>query len=105
MENITYTGRSIEGTVEAENDSILFLSVPYSSGWKAKVDGETTEALEVNSTFIGIPVTAGEHQVEIVYTTPYFNIGLMISIAALLGAIAASVWRRKRSPRESSTTE
>ncbi|MFD1031844.1 YfhO family protein [Metaplanococcus flavidus] len=95
MENITYTGRSVQGTVDAETESMLFLSVPYSKGWQIKVDGVATEALEVNSAFIGVPVSAGEHRVELLYTTPYFKAGLWISVLTLIALLAGYIWIRK----------
>ena len=38
------TERSVSGTVDAGDDQILFLSIPYDKGWKVVVDGRATKA-------------------------------------------------------------
>ncbi|MBX0316843.1 YfhO family protein [Planococcus glaciei] len=96
LKNIAYTGRSIKGDIETDKDSLLFMSVPFSPGWTAKVDGEKVEPLEINSAFLGIPVTKGNHEIEIIYTTPYFKMGMMISMVTLFVLVVLSFIRRMK---------
>lgn len=96
LENVTYTSRSVKGEINADTNGILFTSIPYSSGWKAKVDGENVETIEVNSSFVGIKVSEGTHQIELTYTTPYFVIGAIISITTLLILIIATIILKRK---------
>ena len=57
----------IIGTVNAENEGILFFSIPYNIGWHAYVDGQEVEWLNVNVGFSGVRVNEGEHHVELRY--------------------------------------
>ncbi len=37
---MTTTGRTASGTVNTAEESMLATTIPYDSGWKAKIDGE-----------------------------------------------------------------
>ena len=96
LENVTYTSRSVKGQINAEEKSILFLSIPYSDGWRVKVDGKTVEPMEVNSSFTGIPISEGTHEIELTYTTPYFVLGTVISVGTLLVLIGYYFIKRRK---------
>ncbi|WP_368941920.1 YfhO family protein, partial [Bacillus cereus] len=80
LQNIYYEGNSLKGDINSTKDGLLYLSVPYSKGWSIKVDGKETEFTKANSAFIGVPISKGQHVVEMKYVTPYFKMGLVISI-------------------------
>lgn len=81
--NIQYTEQSMKGRIDVDKKGLLFLSIPYSKGWKAKVDGKPAELHEVNHAFIGIPLEKGKHTIELTYTTPYFKAGVAVSLVSL----------------------
>jgi len=89
MTNIKSSANRLSGTVNSEKPGILFLSMPYSPGWSARVDGKPAEVLQVNTGYSGVPVPAGEHQVELSYSTPGLKSGL---IAGAIGLIAVFVF-------------
>ena len=86
MDNVTYeiSGNHIHITANADQDKYLFMAVPYSEGWHAEVDGEEVEIMKANIGFMAIPVTQGEHTVELSYRTPYLIAGLGISLFFLV---------------------
>jgi uncharacterized membrane protein YfhO len=84
LENVKVTEGKVSGTVETKQKGILTTSIPFSSGWTVKVNGEKTDPITVNKAFIGVPLEKGAYQIEMTYTTPYFYLGLGISIASLL---------------------
>jgi uncharacterized membrane protein YfhO len=67
------------GSVDYTNDSLMYVSVPYSSGWSATVDGSPVEIKRANTAFMAIDVSAGEHTVVFYYETPYLRIGCCIT--------------------------
>jgi uncharacterized membrane protein YfhO len=89
--------------VDARAPCILVLSDAYYPGWKAKIDGETTEIFPAYYAFRGVLVPAGKHTVEYIYFPLSLKIGLLISAAALFaGAYSALriIQKRKRSAEE-----
>ncbi|MFJ8528880.1 YfhO family protein [Bacillus sp. NPDC094106] len=84
LQNISYKNNYLKGEVNSNKDGLLYLSVPYSKGWTIKVDGKETEFTKANSTFIGVPIQKGAHVIEMNYVTPYFKLGMVISIISLI---------------------
>ena len=61
----------IRGSVKADEDGVLVLSVPYEKGWTLKVDGEEREIGElVGDCLISTALSAGEHEIEITFRPP-----------------------------------
>ena len=97
----------ITGSVDAKADSMVYLSILGTPGWSVKVDGEKIEKMDnVNISFIGFPVSAGTHKIEMHYTSPGLKQGMLISAAGLaILLLLAAVHlilkhRRKRKERE-----
>ena len=76
---------------------LLVLSVAYSSGWTAYMDGQKKPLYQVNGMFTGLMLEAGDHTVELRYRTPYLIPGLMISICCIVVCAALEIrWRKKK---------
>ena len=75
---------SFTGSVEALNDSLLYVAMPYRKGWTAYVDGNATTISPVFGGMTAIPVSAGPHTVRFEYKTPGLPVGAAISGGALL---------------------
>lgn len=86
----------IKGNINNDKKGILQISTSYSTGWKAYVDGQETEVINVNTGFIGIELEQGEHEIYFKYTTPWLKIGTIISILGILGLIIIIIKQRKR---------
>jgi len=102
MRDVSIGRDSLSGTVTSHGDGLLFLSVPFSTGWAATVDGAAVTPVRANVGFTGIPVGDGTHTVEMKYTTPGLRLGAAVSLIALLIVTAALVRRRpavRRPPR------
>ncbi len=86
LEDIEYGNNYINGNYNAEEESILFLSIPYSEGWKASIDGQPADTFPVHSAYTGILAPSGKHAIALKYRPEGFLPGLLISIISLLGA-------------------
>lgn len=84
LENLNVENGKITGSINVVSDKVLFLSIPYSSGWKARVDGSPVKIQCANIGFMAIPLEAGEHFVELVYITPGMREGIMLSILGIV---------------------
>ena len=83
--NLTsFSDEKVTGTIDTNEDGILQISTSYSLGWNAYVDGNKVETINVNTGFIGIPLSKGSHNIELIYSTPYLDIGTKLSILGLI---------------------
>lgn len=99
LENIEWSTNRLTGTVDLSKDKVLCVSVPYSKGWSAKVDGENVEILRGNYMFMAIPLTAGHHDIEFTYFTPGLKLGIGISFISwgiLIGIFILDKKRKKK---------
>ena len=97
MTRVTTKGDTMTGTVSSAG-GLLFLSIPYSSGWSATVDGAPTPIVRTHTAFSGVPVAKGTHSIVLHYRTPGLNAGLLISAfsAIVLGLLVGLARRRGR---------
>ncbi|MGI2731917.1 YfhO family protein [Bacillus cytotoxicus] len=100
LQNISYKNNYLKGQVNSSKDGLLYLSVPYSKGWTIKVDGKETEFTKANSAFIGVPIQKGSHIIEMKYVTPYFKLGLIISIISFIICSTLLFFGRKKRNKE-----
>lgn len=87
LEDVTFGENRISGNIALEEESYIFFSLPYSSGWSAAVDGAEAEIVRANSSFMAVRAGAGTHKIELTYTTPWLKAGSILS-AATLGVLA-----------------
>ena len=73
-----------EGNINVRNDGYFMMTVPYDKGFRAYVDGKETEVENVDTTFIGFPIDAGEHHIKIVYRAPLAALGKMLTLAGIV---------------------
>jgi len=84
MTEIELGTNSVSGVVDSAEDGVLFLSIPFSRGWTATVDGKPVATMRVNTAFTGVPVSAGRHDVELRYLTPGLVPGIIAALVALV---------------------
>lgn len=90
LENITYQPNRIAGTIDANDDRLLLMTIPYSTGWKCTVDGKETPIYKADQGFSAVVIEAGNHEVVWTYCTPGLLSGACISVFSLLVLLALS---------------
>ncbi len=97
LENLTVNPNGVKGSITAPKDGYMLLSLPYTEGFKAYVDGKEEQILRADTAFMAIELTKGTHEVEFVYQTPYLSLGKKVSLFAViilaLVVICDTVWR------------
>lgn len=68
----------------AESPGYVFIAQSYYPGWQAWVDGERVDLLRADYLFNAVQLSAGEHQLELVYRPTSVYIGASISLLAIL---------------------
>lgn len=76
LEQVTIGPNAVTGSIALESPKFLCLSIPYSSGWQAYVDGNPVPVLQANTMFLGLELDAGEHTIKLHYQTPGLTAGL-----------------------------
>ncbi len=90
--NVTrYDDTSIEGTVTAKHDGILFLTIPYAEGFKLTVDGKEAELLPVHDALCAVSLSEGTHVIKLKYTPAGFKESALISLAGIVFLAAVTV--------------
>jgi len=79
LENVNITQNLITGTISTDKNKLLCLSIPYSKGWRAYIDGKKVDLLRVNTMFSGVLIPIGNHDVKLTYMTPYLKQGCILS--------------------------
>lgn len=85
MKQIQYDGNHFRGVYHAKKDQILCVTIPYSKGWKATVNGKRAKIYKANGMFMGIVMKKGTQSVRLDYETPGLKIGACISFGAWIG--------------------
>ena len=85
MKDIQYKGNHFKGTYQAGKDQMLCVTIPYSKGWKATVNGKAAKVYRANGMFMGIYMNKGRQTLRLDYVTPGLKAGAMISLVGWLG--------------------
>ncbi len=97
LERASIGANTVTGSISLSSDKILCLSIPYSSGWHAMVDGKKTPLQKANAMFLALPLTAGKHQIQLYYRTPGLAVGTAVSGMGFL-LLGILLWFRKKNP-------
>ena len=74
----------LAGTIAVARPRIVFFSIPFDRGWKARVDGSTATLLSLNVGFMGLIVEPGRHTIELEFQPPFLVAGTGISLGSIV---------------------
>src|SRR5690606_28565274 len=78
------------------------ISEVYADGWNAYVDAEKVDIIRTNHALRGVPISAGDHTVELKYEPESLRIGMMATGGMAIAMIGIWVWAlvdwRRRDP-------
>lgn len=101
LEEVSIGANEVTGKISVDKEKLLCLTIPYSAGWRAYVDGAEVEILQADTMFLAIPVPEGSHEIRLTYCTPYLKAGGVLSLTGLVSIICMAavpaVRRRGRS--------
>ena len=80
----SFVTSTVTGEITVSDSKLLCLTIPYSEGWKAYVDGQPALIENVNIMFSGIMLTPGHHTIELRYETPGLLYGVCLTAAGIL---------------------
>lgn len=89
-----YTDSYIEGTINVDENQMIFTSIPYDESWEIKIDGEIIEPTMILESLIGIECSPGTHTISMKYKTNYTK-PIIISLITLIGLIISIIIKQK----------
>ena len=94
---ILMTSSTLTAQTSTDAESLLVLSVPYSSSLHMTVDGGKTEILPLlSSSYCGVQLAAGAHTVRIAYRAKGVGAGLALTCISLAALAAAWMLLRRK---------
>lgn len=103
--SISFGVNSMDVHVEAETANpsesasgksrYVFVSIPFSSGWSATVDGEPVEISKANVGFMSVEVDGSAHDISFSYITPGMVPGVICSVFSLFVLVILVFVRRR----------
>ena len=92
----SFVSSGVTGEITVSENKLLCLTIPYSNGWKAYVDGTPVVIEKVNLMFSGLWLTPGHHTIELRYETPGLLYGICLSAAGFLLFLLWVILSRRR---------
>lgn len=92
--------KDIKGNINLSAPKVLFFSIPFDEGWKAKVNGADAKLHIVNCGLTGLKLPAGKSEVELHFEPRYMKTGGMVSLAGIavfIGLIVITLPKKKES--------
>ncbi|MCH5190374.1 MAG: YfhO family protein, partial [Oscillospiraceae bacterium] len=96
-EMLEFSDTHIKTKVNAYENGALYIPITFDKGWKITVDGVPAEIYEHESHIMMLPLSSGEHIIEMKYCPQGFVSGAAITGVSLLILIAWAVISKKRS--------
>lgn len=75
---------SVKTQVNCPGERVLLTTIPNEKGWSVYVDGVKTEYVEVLESLIAVPLSQGQHTVEMKFVTAGYPAAVMITIAGII---------------------
>ncbi len=96
VNDIKIDRNTIKYSLNYPENAFLCMSIPYTKGWKAYVDGNNVKTFAANDLFLGITIPDGKHDIEFRYETPGLKIGLIVSLSTVICLLIICIVERKR---------
>ena len=77
-------GNKISGKIERKEAGMLITSILFDENFTIYIDGKKTIPEKVNTSFLGVNVENGIHDIEMIYHSPGLKTGKIISVFGLL---------------------
>ena len=89
----------IRGSITTNEDGLMYTSIPFDKGWTVMVDGKKVEPVAFKEALIAIPLTAGDHTIDLSYTPQGLRVGIGVSAFSLACFIIIVLSERKKTGR------
>ena len=92
VEIVSVDNHELSIKVNALDDEIIFLPIPLNDGWHCSINGVETPIKKIFGGFIGIEVPKGASDIQLKFSMPGVERGLLVSAFGL--PLAICLWRK-----------
>lgn len=85
-----YTDSYIEGTINVDENQLIFTTIPYDKSWHVKIDDKEVETIKVLDSLLAIDCEPGEHKITLEYKNN-FKKSTIISITTFIILISIPI--------------
>jgi hypothetical protein len=89
-----YVADHLQARCHADRPGYALFTEQYDPGWTATVDGQVTTIVRANLVMRAVPLSAGDHVIQLDYHAPGLRLGLGVTLAALFGLLGLA-WTGK----------
>ncbi len=82
--------------VKIDDNRLVCFSIPYSTGWKAKVDGKDVTLLNCDLQYMALELEKGTHHIELSYSTPHLKAGALGSFCGFVIWFGLMIFEEKK---------
>ncbi len=93
-----FSETKISGKFYANENEMLYTSIPYDKGWNVYIDGNKLaddDIIIISDALLGVNITSGEHEITFEYSIPGLNVSIVISSCFTLLLILMCILKRK----------
>ena len=94
IEYTSYNDNHLKGTINVDNNQVIFTSIPYDESWEIKVDGKKVKPIILLDSLIGIEAEPGKHTIDMQYKNTNYIGPAIVSIISIIGYIIFNVKRK-----------
>ena len=96
MHLTSFRDNYLSGEISTTKGENLVTTIPYSRGWRVKVDGKAVKINRTLNVFIGLDMKPGKHTIVMEYKTPGLLIGVITSIIGIILLVIFNVYLKKK---------
>lgn len=89
----------ISGTFKADENEVLYTSIPYDIGWNVYIDGkkvDSSKIFKISDAQIGVEVDAGEHEITFSFTPPGLKNSIIISAVFTIFLLLLYIFKERK---------
>ncbi|WP_430602840.1 hypothetical protein IGJ02_000148 [Enterococcus sp. DIV0724b] len=89
-------GNQAKAKTYSEKEQVIFTTIPYDSGWQARVDGQPVKIKAVQNALITIKVPKGKHSLQLTYYPKGMKLGILLFVGCVVLFSLYAHWYQKK---------
>ena len=82
--------------ISSDNETYLYLSVPYEKGLTGFINGKKTEIYRINDSFCAVKLESGTNKIKLKFIPPGMNAGIIMAVSGIVLALICKTGRVKK---------
>lgn len=93
--NFTYTKKGANLTINATDEKVYVLSIPYDKGWRIKVNNTEIKYENVDNGLIGLHLNSGENNIVMEYKDRGLTLGIIVTIISIISTVGYLIIQKR----------